>query len=149
MTLRRVKRRIESIVARQVSVFEDGVTEEVRRDHRDGEPRLVHGGAEGGDSPLSLVLVAAERDEVIVMERHAPSAERGEAVHGVRRVQRGAGGVAERIGGPPPDCPEAEREAVLGGGGQLDARELIGGRGHGYFPKPAVSPLRSCRRPTR
>ena len=48
-----------------------------------------------------LGVVTAERDEVVVVEGDAVGAELGEPVHGLDRVERRAGRVAERVAGLP------------------------------------------------
>ena len=61
-------------------------------------------------------VVAAERDQVVVVEGDAVRAELGQPVHRLDRVERRPGGVAERVAGLPADGPEAEGELVLAGG---------------------------------
>ena len=54
----------------------------------------------------------AEGDQVVVVEGDAVRAEVGQPVHGLDRVERGAGGVAERVAAEPADRPQAEGELV-------------------------------------
>ena len=65
----------------------------------------------------------AERGHVVVVEGDAPGAELGEPVHGLHRVERRAHGAAEDVDALPADGPEAERELVLGGGGEVGHRQ--------------------------
>ena len=61
-----------------------------RRKKRVGD--LVEGGLEPSNVLVALLVVAAERDQVVVVEGHAVGAELGEPVHRLDRVQRGPGG---------------------------------------------------------
>jgi hypothetical protein len=92
------------------------VGEQVRRHHRDDEAGLVQRGAEALDPLVALAGVAAERDDVVVVERDAVGAHVGELVHRLDHVDLGAGGVTEGVAGLPADRPETEGELVLASG---------------------------------
>ena len=67
-------------------------------------------------------VVAAERDDVVVVEVDAVGAELGELLQRVHRVHRRPGRAAEGVDALPADGPQPEGELVLGGGGgDLDA----------------------------
>jgi hypothetical protein len=92
------------------------VGEQVRRHHGHDEAGLLERRPEPLDVLRAVGVAAAERDQVVVVEGDAVRAELGEPVHALHRVQRRAGGVAERVAGLPADRPETEGEPVLAGG---------------------------------
>jgi len=93
-----------------------GVRERVGRDHLDLDAGLGQRALEPGEDPFALGVVRAEGDDVVVVEGHERRAQLGEAVHGLHRVDRCTGRVAELVARFPADRPEAEGELVLGGG---------------------------------
>ena len=107
------------VVAGECAVLEHRVGEQVGGDHRHHQTGLVQRGAEPLDVLVARAAVAAERDQVVVVERDTGSAQRGQSVHGLDRVDRRAGRVTERVSGLPADGPEAEGELVGGGGSQV------------------------------
>jgi len=76
--------------------------------------------------------IGSERDQVVVVEGDAPGAELAELLHGLDRIQRGAGCAAELIRAGPGHGPQAEGEFVGGGwsdggGDGHDCDSLVGG----------------------
>lgn len=106
------------VVGGERAVLEDRVGEEVRSGHRHREPGAVQGGPEALDDRVALGVRGAEGDQVVVVEGDAVRAEVGEPLDGLDGVERRAGRLAERVAALPADGPEAEGEAVLGGGGE-------------------------------
>jgi hypothetical protein len=105
-----------SVVGREAAVLEDGVGEQVRGGHRDHHAGGVERLPEALDVRLALGLRGTERDQVVVVERHAPGAELGQTLHGLDGVKHRTGGVTERVTTLPADGPQTESELVLGGG---------------------------------
>jgi hypothetical protein len=101
-----------AVVAGERAVLEHRVGEQVRGRHRHDEPGLVQRLAEPSDVVGPGRVVAAERDQVVVVEGDAVRAALGQPVHGLDRVQRGPGGIAERVAGGPAHRPQSERELV-------------------------------------
>ncbi len=80
-----------TVVGRERAVLEDRVREGVGRDHRDPDAGLLERGLEPGEDLVAGRGVGAERDDVVVVERHVGRAELGRG--GARtRPGRGAGG---------------------------------------------------------
>ena len=64
----------------------------------------------------------AERDQVVVVEGHPGGAELGQPVHGLHRVERRPGRVAERVAAEPADRPQPEGEPVFLGRNRGESR---------------------------
>ena len=105
-----------AVVAGEPAVLEHRVREQVRGHHRHRHAGLRQRVLEPGDVLVAVGVPGAERDQVVVVEGDARGAACGELVHRHDRVERRAGGVAERVAALPADGPEPEREAVLPGG---------------------------------
>jgi hypothetical protein len=86
--------------------------EQIGGRHRNDEAGLLERRGEPVDLPLSFGVVAAERDQIVVVEGEPVGAEGGQLMNGFDRIERRPGGVAERIAGRPTDRPQSEREAV-------------------------------------
>lgn len=97
-----------AVVGREAAVLEDGVAEEVGRDHLDGQAGLVGGLLDLAEELLAGRVVRAEGHDVVVVEREAPRAEVGEPADGVGRVEVGAAGSAELVLPGPAHGPQAE-----------------------------------------
>ncbi len=108
-----------AVVAGERAVLEHRVGEQVGGDHRHHQAGLVQGRAEPLDVLVPRAVVAAERDQVVVVEGDAGSTQLGQPVHGLDRVDRRPGGVTERVAGLPAHGPEAEGEVVGRGGSQV------------------------------
>ena len=80
-----------AVVRRERAVLEDRVAERVGGDHLDGDAGLVEGALEAGEDLVALGVVGAERDDVVVVERHVRGAQLGELVHRLDRVEPRAG----------------------------------------------------------
>jgi hypothetical protein len=105
-----------AVVGGERALLEHRVGEQVGRGHGDDEAGLLQRVLEALHVLGALGVVAAERDQVVVVEGDAGGAQLGEAVHALHRVERRAGRVAERVAGLPADGPEAEGEPVVLGG---------------------------------
>src|SRR5689334_9586042 len=101
------------VVRGERAVLEHRVGEQVRRHHRDGQAGLRERVLEPGDQLGPVGLGRAERDQVVVVERHPGRAELGQPVHGLHRVERRSGRVAERVAAEPADRPQPESEPVF------------------------------------
>ncbi len=101
-----------AVVGGERALLEHRVEEQVGGDHRHDQPGLVQRAAQPLEAALPLGLAHLERHDVVVVERDAPRAQLGQAVHGAHRIERRPGGVTERIAGLPADRPQAERELV-------------------------------------
>ncbi len=105
-----------AVVVGEAAVLEDRVREQVGRRGGDHQPGVGEALLEAVDDRRAGVVVAAERDQVVVVEVHAVRTDAGEPVEGVDRVHRRTGGLAERVARLPADGPEPERELVVGRG---------------------------------
>ena len=108
-------RRICGSLAVNAPSLNTGLREQVRRRHRHLHARSSSSAARNRLRIASRsAAVRPGRDQVVVVEVHAVRAEVGEPLHGLDRVERRPGLVAERVAAPVPDRPEPEREVVLG-----------------------------------
>ncbi|CAM5788774.1 hypothetical protein CPER28S_02292 [Cellulomonas persica] len=105
-----------AVVGRERAVLEHRVGERVRRDHLDRDAGLGQGAAETVEDLLALGVRRAERDHVVVVERHVGCAELGELVDRLDRVEPRTRGCTERVLRVPADGPQTEGELVGGGG---------------------------------
>src|SRR5690606_23523363 len=105
-----------AVVRGEAAVLEDRVAEGVRRHHLDDEPGVVGGLLEAGEDPLALGVVRTEGHDVVVVEGDAPGAELGELGGVLPGVENRAAGGTELVLRGPADGPDAEGEAVVGGG---------------------------------
>ena len=101
-----------AVVGRERAVLERRVPEQVRRRHPDAHPGLVQRPLEARDDPVLLRLRAPERDQVVVVQRHAPRPELGQLVDRVDRIDGFAGRPAERVAPWVAHGPQTEREAM-------------------------------------
>ena len=124
-----------AVVAGEAAVLEDGVAEQVGRDHRHDETGLGQRALELTDDRVALGAAALRRDEVVVVERDAVRTELGELVHGRHAGHHGAGGLAEQVARLPADGPQTEAELVFTGGDW----------GHGASPGGGVDRLEGGR----
>jgi hypothetical protein len=102
------------VVRGEGAVAEHRVAEQVRGRHRDDEPRGVQRLREVGHDPVPLVRVGVDRDEIVVVQVHAPRTDFGQQLHELHGSEHVADRVAERVEARVADRPQAEREAVLG-----------------------------------
>src|SRR3954471_8886302 len=105
-----------AVVAGEAAVLEDGVAEQVGRDHGHHEAGLGQGSFELVDDPGPLAAAGSGWDQVVVVELDAVRAELGEFVHRLYGCQDRPGGLAEQVAGLPADGPQAEAELVLTSG---------------------------------
>ena len=102
--------------ARERSVAEHRIAEQVRRRHRNLQPRLLERRLEVLHDLVALGRGRVARNEIVVVQVHAISAELGELVddlHGAYlRPRRFAEGIASGIA----HGPQAEGEVVLRSG---------------------------------
>jgi hypothetical protein len=89
------------------------VVEQVGGHRRDDQAGLVERLLEVGDDAVPGRGVGAERHQVVVVETDAVRTEFGELVDGLDRVERGTGGLTERVARLPADGPETEGELVV------------------------------------
>ncbi|MDT4853291.1 hypothetical protein FQZ97_875520 [compost metagenome] len=101
------------------------MAEQIGGHHWGLEARLGQGGLEVLQDQLALGGCGVERDQVVVMEGDAVSAQFAELVDGFDGVQGGAGGDAEGIRPGPADGPKAEGEAVCRGGLESHESSLV------------------------
>jgi hypothetical protein len=104
------------VVAGEAAVLEHRLGEQVGGDHRHDQAGVLQRRGEPVDLLVAGRGVRPERNQVVVVEGHAPRAEGGQLVHRLHRVQRGARRDAERVRAVPPDRPQSEGEPVGGGG---------------------------------
>ena len=105
-----------TVVRRERTVLEDRVAERVGRDHLDSDAGLVERALEARQDRVAGGGVGAERDDVVVVERHVRDAQLRELVHRLDRVERRTGRVPELVARLPADGPQTERELVFRGG---------------------------------
>jgi hypothetical protein len=86
------------------------MAEQVGRGHPDAQPALGQCRLERRHDPIALGRTGAIGDEVVVVQAHAPGAGVGEAMDGVHRIARRAGGLAEGITPGIADRPQPEGE---------------------------------------
>ena len=114
-----------AVVVGEAAGLEDRVREEVGRGGGDDEAGVGEALLEALDDGVARGVVAAEGDDVVVVEVDAVGAERGELLQRVDGVHLRPGGLTERVTPLPPDGPETEGELVLGGrGGDVDAHAV-------------------------
>ncbi len=101
------------IVGGEGAVLEDGMGEEVGGGHRHLHPRLFQGATEALNDGPAFCGRGAGRHEVVVVEVDAVGTERGEAVHGLDRIEGRPHLGPERIAAAVAHGPETEGEAVL------------------------------------
>ena len=121
ITLRSANRRTSRSLEVNAAVLEDRVGEQVGGRRGDRPGRCRPGPCLKRSMIASRVgVVAAERDQVVVVEVDAVGAELGELLQRVTGSIGGPGGVAERVAALPADGPQAEGELVVRGrGGDL------------------------------
>ena len=106
--------------------------EQVRGHHRDLHAGLVESHLEAIDLGATIGVGRAEWNEIVVVEGDAVGPELGQLMHCADGIDRGTGGIAERITGLPTNGPQAEGEVVSGSGltghpPKLPAQRLDGG----------------------
>ena len=124
------------VVRRERAVLEDRIGEQVRRRHRHGHAVRVERALEVADDAVALGRRRVDRDEVVVVEVHAPGAQLAEPLNRCHRVERRPDELAERIAAAVADGPEPEGEFV--GRGRLKAGH-VGLLGSGPRPSACAS----------
>src|SRR3954470_24885652 len=89
------------------------MAEQVGGSHADAQAGLLEPGLEARHDAIALGRRCPPRDEIVVVQRHAPRPKLGELLEALGRVERSAGRVAERVAAWIADGPEAERETAL------------------------------------
>ncbi len=117
------------VVRRERAVLEGRVAEQVGRRHADAHAASRRARALNRDDDLvARGRARSPRDQIVVVQRHAPGPEFRQVVDALDRVQLRAGRLPEWVAPRVADGPQAEREAMrdlagsggVGGGGGLD-----------------------------
>ena len=102
-----------AVVGGEGPLLEHRVGEQVGGHHLNDHAGLVKGGPEALDNGLPLGVARTERDQVVVVEGHAPGAQLRKPVHGHHWVERCARGIPEGVPALPSHRPQPEAEVVL------------------------------------
>ncbi len=102
------------VVAGESAVAEDGVAEEVGGGHRHDNARIVEGLFEIGHNFVPLGRGGVDRNQVIVVEIHAPGANLGQHVDDTDRRERFSHRLAKGITANIANGPQAKGEFMFG-----------------------------------
>ena len=120
ITLRSAKRRMSRLLLVNAPALKTGWLNRLVVAVVTDEPGVGQALLEPLDDRVAGRVVAAERDDVVVVEVHAVGAELGQLLQRVDGVHRRPGGAAERVDALPADGPQTEGELVVGArGGDL------------------------------